>query len=316
MNESLNPSLVSAALRNAFPYLRLYQGKYFVVKAGGEAFAEVGARRALLEQVSILFRLGIKVVLVHGGGPQLTRTTERLGLEPVFVDGRRVTCAETLEAAAMVLNGSVNASILAGLRELTTSAVGVSGIDGGLITATRRVGAKAAVDFGHVGDIQHVDPRVLIKLLDDGFLPVVSPLCCNTAGELLNVNADSVAARIAVALNAAKLVFMTGAPGVLRDAKDPSSVISYTDIKGLAALKEERAFQDGMLPKVSAIAEALDGGVDRVHVISHRVPDSLLIEVFTNEGAGTLVVLDTQRLTEKEIESSSASSAIAAGGRE
>lgn len=295
---------VSAALRNAFPYLRLYQGRNFVIKVGGEAFEDEAASRLLLEQISILHRVGIHVLLVHGGGKQVDRLLHQIGREPRFVDGRRVTDPETLTATAMVLCGQVNTGIVAAFRELETPAVGLSGVDGNLITATRRPPVPrddgSVVDYGEVGDLEAVEPGLLTVLLDQGFLPVVSPLSATSDGRLLNVNADSVAALLAVAVGAEKLIFMTGAPGILRDSDDPTSLLSYTDLSGLGQLLESGAIQRGMLPKLEAIRASLSGGVPRVHVISHRTPDTLLMEIFTNEGAGTLVVPDTADLGAKE----------------
>lgn len=301
---SANP--VSAALRNAFPYLRLYQGQKFVIKAGGEAFEDPAAASALLEQVSILHRLGIHVVLVHGGGKQVDQLLAKIGREPNFVDGRRVTDPETLTATAMTLCGQVNTGIVASFRQLDTPAVGLSGVDGNLITATVRPpvarAGQSTVDYGEVGDLEAVDTTLVTRLLDQGFLPVISPLSATAEGRLLNVNADSIAARLATELSAAKLIFMTGAPGILRDVDDPTSLVSYTDISGLGQLLESGAVQKGMLPKLQAIRDALSGAVSRVHVISHRAPDSLLIEVFTNEGAGTLVVESVDQLGPTELQ--------------
>lgn len=293
-----------AALRAAVPYLRLYQGRTFVIKAGGEAFAEPSTTRAIMEQVGILHQLGIKVVLVHGGGGQATDLAARLGLETRMVQGRRVTDAGTRDVATMTLNGSVNTSIVAVCRELGIPALGLSGVDAGFIRARKRpprhVEGEGEVDYGYVGDIVSVDVGVLDRILDDRFVPVVSPLSADDAGEVLNINADVVAARIAKEMKAEKLIVVTGAPGVLEDRNDPASLVSYTDVKGLNSLHENGSLADGMLPKVTAIKDALYGGVSRVHVISYKVKDTLLLEVFTNEGCGTLVVLDTKELLPEE----------------
>lgn len=294
-----------AALRRAVPYLRLFQGTTFVLKAGGEAFADRAGTHRLLEQIGILHQLGIRAVVVHGGGPQATALGRRLGVEPRFVEGRRVTDVATLEATVLALNGEVNTAILAVGRELGLPTLGVSGVDAGLLEAVRRpprtLDDGSVVDYGEVGDLVRVDPEPLRRLLAAGFLPVVSPVAATTAGELLNVNADTVAARIAVALGAAKLVLLTGAAGVLRDPSDPGSAISVLDLAGLAELRAGGALRDGMLPKSEAIRTALSGGVARVHVISHHAADSLLREVFTNEGAGTLIVASTASLAAEEV---------------
>jgi acetylglutamate kinase len=294
------------ALRAAVPYLRLYQGRTFVIKAGGAAFASQETTQGLMEQVGILHRLGIRVVVVHGGGPQSTELAKQLGMTTRMVEGRRVTDRRTLDVATMTLNGSVNTEIVAACRHLGVPALGLSGVDAGLIRARRRpprqVEGEGSVDYGYVGDIVSVDVSVLQRLLDEHFVPVLSPLSADDAGQVLNINADVVAARIAIEMKAEKLVLLTGAPGILQDEKDPDSLISYTDVKGLNALLEGGAIVSGMLPKVAAIKDALYGGVHRVHVVSYGGRDALLLEVFTNEGCGTLVVLDTKELLPEEAE--------------
>ena len=291
------------ALRNAAPYMRLYKGKTFVVKAGGAVFGDAVATRALIEQIAILHYLGIKVVMVHGGGPQLTELTEKLGVPTRMVQGRRVTDEKAIDTTSMVLNGLINTKLLAICREMEMDAVGVSGVDAGLIKAHRRGPVKIEgeiVDFGLVGDIDLVDHSVLKKLLDNGLMPVVSPLSADDKGQLLNINADTVASAIGAALGAEKLILCTGAPGILENVADPGSVISYTDLKGLDKLRASGAIKDGMLPKAKAIEEAIRGGVRRVHVISYDAPDSILTEVFTNEGMGTLIVSDVNALSAAE----------------
>lgn len=293
-----------AALRHAAPYIRLFKGKVFVLKAGGEAFETPETARAFLEQAGLLHQLGIRVVIVHGGGAQSTRLAERLGIETTFADGRRVTDGDALDVAAMALNGSVNTGILAVCRSLDIPAVGVSGVDAGLISARRRPPVPqpdgSTVDYGFVGDIESVDPHVLRTQLDEGMLPIVSPLSCDASGTVLNINADTVAAAIAVALDAEKLILATGAPGILGDRNDPKSIISYLDRKTLRQMGKDGKLSDGMLPKAAAIEDVLAKGVRRVHIISCRAPDTLLLEVFTNEGTGTLVVNDIDALSAAE----------------
>lgn len=291
------------ALRNAAPYMRLYKGKVFVIKAGGAVFGDARSTRALIEQIAILHHLGIKVVLVHGGGPQLDEMQRQLGIEPRMVQGRRVTDEKTIDVTTMVLNGLINTRILAACREFDIKAVGLSGVDGGLVRAQRRppvVIGDETVDYGFVGDVTGIDAEVLRKQLDAGLMPVVSPLSSDEAGCVLNINADTVAAAIGAALSAEKLIVCTGAPGVLESVEDPSSLVSYTDLEGLKRLQAGGSFADGMLPKANAIEAALRGGVRRVHVISYKVPDSVLAEVFTNEGTGTLIVEDIRALTPAE----------------
>jgi acetylglutamate kinase len=257
-----------------------------------------------MEQVGILHQVGIRVVLIHGGGPQSTALATALGLDTTFVEGRRVTDDASLDVATMVLNGQINTRVLAACRDLEIPAVGISGVDAGLIRAHKRPPVEregdAPIDYGFVGDIESVQADILQKQLDNGLMPVVSPLSCDQSGTLLNINADTVAAAIAAELGAEKLILLTGAPGVLEDIEDPQSLISYIDRKHLDRLRDDGKLADGMLPKAAAIDAALANGVERVHVISWKVPDSLLLEVFTNEGTGTLVVNDIAALTPAE----------------
>jgi acetylglutamate kinase len=304
MSSKAEQTIAIRALRNAAPYIRMYKGKVFVIKAGGGVFADAEATRQLIEQVAILHQVGIRVVLVHGGGPQLTELSEALGVPTRMVQGRRVTDERSIEVTAMVLNGIINTRILAICRDLNIEAVGVSGVDAGLIQAHKRAPVKMSdgemVDFGFVGDIDRVEAGVVSKLLDNGLMPVVSPLSADQNGVLLNINADTVAAAIGSALNAEKLMLCTGAPGILERLEDPSTLISYTDLQGLKRLRESGSLADGMLPKARAIEDAIRGGVRRVHVISYKTPNSVLAEVFTNEGTGTLIVSDLNALSKAE----------------
>ncbi len=297
-------AIVVSALKHAAPYIRLFKGKVFVLKVGGEIFADALQTSALMEQVGILHQVGIRVVLIHGGGPQSTELATALGVDTTFVDGRRITDGASLDVATMVLNGQINTRVLAACRDLKIPAVGISGVDAGLIRAHRRPPVErdgdTPVDYGFVGDIDSVDADILRKQLDNGLMPVVSPLSCDESGTLLNINADTVAAAIAAELDAEKLILATGAPGILDDADDPTSLISYIDRSALDKLRDDGKLADGMLPKAAAIDAALANGVQRVHVISYRLPDSLLLEVFTNEGTGTLVVNDIEALTAAE----------------
>ncbi|MDH3861594.1 MAG: acetylglutamate kinase, partial [Gammaproteobacteria bacterium] len=252
----------------------------------------------------ILHQVGIRTVLIHGGGPQSTKLAAELGFNTQFVEGRRVTDSDSLDVATMILNGQINTRILARCRDLQIPAVGISGVDAGLIRAHKRPPVErkgeSSIDYGFVGDIDSVDADILRKQLDNGLMPVVSPLSCDESGTLLNINADTVAAAIAAELDAEKLILVTGATGILEDIDDPSSLISYIDRKRLQQLKDDGILADGMLPKAAAIDAAIKNGVQRVHVISYKLPDSILLEVFTNEGTGTLVVDDITALTPEE----------------
>ncbi len=301
-------ALAIRALRSAAPYIRMYKGKTFVVKAGGGVFADPPATRVLVEQIAILHHFGVRVVLVHGGGPQLTELSAALGVPTRMVDGRRVTDQRSIDVTAMVLNGLINTRVLGLCRDLSIEAVGISGVDAGLVRAHKRapvrVGADGElIDFGFVGDIDAVDTTVLRKLLDNGLMPVVSPLSADESGTLLNINADTVAAALGAALQAEKLILCTGAPGILGSVDDPRSLISYTDLKGLRRLRDEGHIAAGMLPKAKAIEDAIRGGVRRVHVVSYQSPEGILGEVFTNEGTGTLIVADVNALTPAEQQS-------------
>mgnify|MGYP001554466102 FL=1 len=304
MTSKKEQAIVVSALKHAAPYIRLFKKKVFVIKAGGEIFADPGQTSAFIEQVGLLHQVGIRVVLIHGGGPQSTELATALGLDTQFIEGRRVTDGASLDVATMVLNGQINTRILAACRDLQIPAVGMSGVDAGLIRAHQRPPVERdgedAVDYGYVGDIDGVDADVLRKQLDNGLMPVISPLSCDESGTLLNINADTVAAAIAAELDAEKLILATGAAGILEDIKDPRSLISYMDRAALKKLKTSGSLADGMLPKAAAIDAALANGVHRVHVISYKLADSLLLEVFTNEGTGTLVVDDTAALSPAE----------------
>jgi acetylglutamate kinase len=298
-------TLAIRALKSAAPYIRMYKGKTFVVKAGGGVFADTESTRVLIEQIAILHYFGVRVVMVHGGGPQTTEVSEALGVPTRMVEGRRVTDQKSIDVTSMVLNGLINTRVIGICRELNIDAVGISGVDAGLVLAHKRPPVRMGssgeiVDFGFVGDIDLVDTTVIRKLLDNGLMPVVSPLSADDKGVLLNINADTVAAAIGAALGAEKLILCMGAPGVLGDVNDPGSLISYTDLPGLEKMKQEGRILDGMLPKIKAIADALRGGVRRVHVVSYKAPEGILGEVFTNEGTGTLIVADVNALSPAE----------------
>ena len=306
MNRARTTGTGFRALRAAAPYLRLYRGRVFVVKLGGEVLSRASRIEALVEQAGVLQALGVRVVIVHGGGPQSTELTQRLKHQARMVAGRRVTGPEDLKVASYVLNGEVNTQLLAACRACGIPAVGLSGVDAGLVTARRRppVEMEGAgdepVDFGFVGDIERVEPAVLDLLLKQGMIPVVSPLSADSQGGLLNINADTVAASLAVAIKAEKLILTMSAAGILGDRSDPSTLLSYLDLSGLQRLREEGALGDGMLPKATAIQAAIEGGVPRVHLVSGSTQDALLREAFTNEGCGTLVVRSIDALSAAE----------------
>ncbi|MBI5210791.1 MAG: acetylglutamate kinase [Elusimicrobia bacterium] len=290
-------------LKHALPYIRLYRGKVFVVKVGGRVVARPKTLDAVVEDVCLLQEVGIKVVLVHGGGPQATELSRAMGFEPRFVAGRRVTDERALEVAKMVYAGKVNIDILASFRAHQAPAVGVSGVDGGLVTARRRPKKLVAepgrepveVDYGLVGDIEGVDPRPLETLLAGGYTPVIACLGSDPEGTILNINADSVAEAVARALRAEKLVVITDTEGLLKDAADPASLVSYTDVEEVLKFKADGRLSGGMLPKVEACLRALEGGVRRTHIINGLKPGALQREIFTNAGCGTMIVARRER---------------------
>ena len=304
-NVTIDSTKGIAGLKGALRYVRAYRDHVFVVKLGGDVLADRAVLDQVAAQLALLYSLSIRLVVVHGGGPQASAMSRRLGQEPQLIAGRRVTDSGALEVAKMVYAGLLNTDLLAALREHDIQAVGLSGVDADLLTARRRPpvrvvddkGTAREVDFGHVGDIELADPRVLTTLLDARFVPVVASLAGDGDGNVYNVNADTVAESLAVALKAQKLLFLTGAPGVLRDRDDPTSLVTFADPDELSALMESGALSGGMRPKVEACIRAATGGVERTHIIDGRAPDSLLLEVFTGAGCGTMIVGRKEKAT-------------------
>ena len=294
-----------AGLKGALRYVRAYRDQIFVVKLGGDVLGAPEALDQVTAQLALLSSLSIRLVVVHGGGPQATALSRRLGFEPRMVAGRRVTDDAALEVAKMAYAGQLNVDLLASLREHRVQAVGLSGVDADLITAHRRSPVKTVdddgraleVDYGHVGDIDRVDPRILLTLLESRFVPVVASLAGGEDGEVFNVNADTVAESLAVALRAQKLIFLTGAPGVLRNREDPATLVTFADPDDLAGLMSSGVLSGGMRPKVEACIRAATGGVERTHIIDGRAPDALLLEVFTGAGCGTMIVGRKEKAT-------------------
>jgi acetylglutamate kinase len=294
-----------SGLKGALRYVREYRDHVFVVKLGGEVLADRHQLDQVAGQLALLSSLSIRLVVVHGGGPQATALSKRLGLTPEMVAGRRVTDDETLDVVKMVYRGLLNTELVSALHHHGVQAAGLSGVDGDLLTAHRRppvrvvddAGVERMVDYGHVGDIDRVDPRVLTTLLDARFVPVVSSLAGDSDGNVYNVNADTMAESLAIALRAQKLIFLTGAPGVLRDRTDPATLVTFADPDDLAELMTSGALAGGMRPKVEACIRAATSGVERTHIIDGRVPDALLLEVFTGSGCGTMIVGRKEKAT-------------------
>ena len=294
-----------AGLKGALRYVRAYRDRVFVVKLGGDVLTDEEVLDHVAGELGLLHSLGIRIVVVHGGGPQASALLRRLGQEPELVAGRRVTDDQALEVAKMVYPGLLTTDLLSALRSHQVQGVGLSGVDADLITAHRRPpvnvtgddGATRLVDYGHVGDIDRVDARVITTLLDARFVPVVASLAGDGDGNVYNVNADTVAETLAIALKAMKLIFLTGAPGVLRDRADPSSLVAFADPDDLDELLRSGVIAGGMRPKVEACIRAATGGVERTHIIDGRLHDSLLLEVFTGSGAGTMIVGRKEKAT-------------------
>ena len=281
----------AGVLVQALPYIRRFTGKTVVVKLGGAAIAGSDVDRAMAEDILLLRSVGVRCVLVHGGGPQIDEYMRALGKEPEFRDGLRVTDAETLEIVRMVLVGKINRDLVAAInREALDEpvAVGVAGEDGGLLTAVQRDPA-----LGFVGDVVKVNASLLHQLLDDGLAPVVSTVGADENGQPFNINADDAAMAIAVAMEAEKIVYLTAAPGLLRDVKDEASLIQRLSSAELRGLIESDVVSAGMIPKLRACADAVEGGVGTAHIIDGRVDHAILIELLTDEGIGTMICKET-----------------------
>ena len=283
----MSPSETAQLLVQALPYVYRFAGKAVVVKLGGAAIDQA-LDRALAQDVLLLRSVGVRCVLVHGGGPQVDALMRRVGKEPEFRDGLRVTDAETLELVRMVLVGKINRDLVGTINRETRDepvAVGVSGEDAGLLTVTPR-----DADMGFVGDVSQVRASVLNRLLDEGLTPVVSTIGTDEAGQPHNVNADEAARAIAVAMGAEKIVYLTAAPGLLDDAADESSLVPRITPVELRERIKHASVSAGMIPKLKACADAVDGGVRTAHIIDGRVAHALLIELLTDEGIGTMVM--------------------------
>lgn len=271
-------------LIQALPYIQKYYGKTVVVKYGGSAMEDAAFQKSVMGDVVLLTLVGVKIVLVHGGGPELSAVLKKLGKESVFVDGLRVTDKETVDVAQMVLAGKVNKSLVNLIQNVGGTAVGLSGMDGHLIEA-RQLDEK----LGYVGEIVAIHPAPIVDLLEKGYIPVVSTLGCDREGNVYNINADTAAAHIAAALQAESLINLTDTKGVLADAKDPSSLITRIRLCEIAGLKAGGVVSGGMIPKLECCAHAVEHGARRAFIIDGRVPHSILIEMLTDEGIGTMV---------------------------
>lgn len=281
-------------LIEALPYIRNFYGKTFVVKYGGAAQIEDGLKNSFAQDAVLLNFIGIKLIVVHGGGPKISETMKRMGKEPAFIHGQRVTDKDTMDIVEMVLGGLINKEIVALINNHGGKAVGLSGKDGGLIKAKKKLikksaesGEEESIDIGLVGEVESVDPDILDSLEKGGFIPVISPIGVGNSGEAFNINADYVASAIASALQAEKLILLTDVQGI-KDKK--GNVISTADKKDIKKLIDNGTISGGMLPKVQACTRAIEGGVKKTHIVDGRVPHCLLLEIFTKQGIGTEIV--------------------------
>ena len=274
-------------LTQALPYIQKYYGKVVVIKYGGNAMINEELKEQVMEDIVLLHLIGVKVVLVHGGGPEITDTLKKIGKESVFVDGLRVTDKETVDVVQMVLAGKINKSLVNLLQINGGNAIGLSGLDGHMIKATVKDDR-----LGYVGRITDVDVKPITDILEKGYIPVVSTIGCDKEGNVYNINADTAAAYIAGEMKAYRLITMTDIEGILRDKNDHTSIISCIDLKEAKQLFEDGIISGGMIPKVECCLDAINRGVHKVTILDGRVPHALLIEMLTNEGAGTMVVKD------------------------
>lgn len=281
-------------LIESLPFIRSFYGKTFVIKYGGAAQTDDVLKDSFARDVALLNFIGIRPVIVHGGGPRISETMKKMGKEPTFVQGQRVTDKETMDIVEMVLGGLINKEIVALINSHGGKAVGLSGKDGGLIKAKKKLlrksvqrGKREAIDIGLVGEVETVDPSILNSLEKDGFIPVISPIGAGSGGETFNINADYVASSLASALRAEKLILLTDVQGI-SDKK--GSVITTLRKKDVKKLMDEGTVSGGMIPKVQACIQALDSGVSKTHIVDGRVAHCLLLEIFTKEGIGTEIV--------------------------
>lgn len=287
MDKNFSNAQRAEVLTQALPYIKSYNGKVVVVKYGGNAMINQTLKEQVMEDIVLLHLIGVKVVLVHGGGPEISDMMTKLGKKAVFVDGLRVTDKETVDIVQMVLAGKINKSLVNYLEMKGGKAMGVSGIDGGLIQAEMK-----NEKLGFVGEITNINITCIEDLLHNGYIPVISTIGCDKDGNVYNINGDTAAARIAGALNAERLIMMTDIAGILKDKDDPSTLIPQITITQAKQLFSDGIIQGGMIPKVQCCIDAIGHGVKNVIIMDGRIPHSILMEILTDEGAGTMVVGD------------------------
>ena len=275
-----------SVLSEALPYIQRFANKRIVIKYGGSAMADKALKNAVFRDLALLSSVGVQIVVVHGGGPEINQWLGKLGIKPVFLDGLRITDTETMDVVEMVLAGRVNKQIVSGINNHGRLAVGLCGIDGGLIEA-RTLGGGS---HGLVGEVAKVNTKILSPLLEEGYVPVISSVANSSDGRSHNINADTVAGELAAALGAEKLILLTDTPGILRNENDPSSLIEKIRLSEARELIDKEIVKAGMKPKVECCIRSLAQGVNAAHIIDGRTPHSLLLEVFTDAGIGTMVM--------------------------
>lgn len=289
-----NNELIVQHLMEALPYIRSFSGKIVVIKYGGAAMVEEELKTEFCRDIALLRFVGVRPIVVHGGGPMVTGLMNRLGKDAEFVDGLRVTDKETVDIAEMVLCGLVGKEIVAKINQEGGRAVGLSGKDANLICVEKleyvRKSNDTPIDIGYVGKVTHINPEILMALDRSEFIPVISPLGVSQDGMAYNINADTVAGEIAYALHAERLILLTDTPGILRDVNDPASLITSADPKEVEQLRKEGVISKGMIPKVEACLRSLSGGVRKAHIIDGRIRHSVILELFTDQGIGTQIV--------------------------
>ncbi|HDM60233.1 MAG TPA: acetylglutamate kinase [Archaeoglobus veneficus] len=283
------------AIVETLPFIREFHGSCMVIKIGGHAMVSEEILEKTIRDILLLYFVGIKPVVVHGGGPEISEKMERLGIKPKFVDGLRVTDEETMEVVEMVLDGKINSKIVTTFIKNGGKAVGLSGKDGLLVVARkkkvrRKEGDREIfIDLGYVGETEYVNPKVLQILMENGFIPVISPVAADLEGKIYNLNADIVAGNIAAALKAKKLIMMTDVAGILANVEDESSLISRLKVEELEKMLSNGRLKGGMIPKAEAVIAAIKGGVEKAHIINGSREHAILLELFTKEGIGTMV---------------------------
>lgn len=277
----------SQVLNDALPYIQKYSGKIVVVKYGGNAMTNDTLKNAVMSDIVLLSLVGVKVVLVHGGGPEINDMLKRVGIESKFINGLRYTDAETVNIVKMVLAGKVNKELVAHLTQYKGKALGLCGIDGNMLTAHKMEGED---DLGYVGEIVNVNTTPIVDALKNDYIPVIATVCCDENGQTYNINADTAASRIASELGAENLVLMTDISGLLKDKDDPSTLIPTVHVSDVPFMKRQGIISGGMIPKIDCCVEAVRRGVKKTCIIDGRVPHSILVELFSNEGIGTQFV--------------------------